>query len=131
MAQKAASLLPKLIEKQNSTVSQKRTKFNKANIYSTGELVSFCELCYECYRANEKCDYCNQVYLNSADDGEVDGKLWMSCDKCEKWNHPDCEIKFGKDAEYQSAAVESKRQQDEEVQADLNADKVNQIKSGA
>ena len=69
------------------------------------------------------CDYCNQVYLNSADDGEVDGKLWMSCDRCEKWNHPDCEAEYGKDPYYKAAAIESRRQQqDEEAAADLNAE---------
>jgi len=121
MAQKAASTLPQLGDKQASTVSNRKTKFFKVLIETTGENVVFCDLCYECFKANEKCDYCCQVYLNSADDGEVDGQLWMSCDKCEKWNHPDCEIKYGKDPEYRAAAEESKRQQDEEAAADLNA----------
>ena len=85
-------------------------------IPSTQEEVSFCALCYESFVMNDKCDYCYQVYLNSADDGEVDGQLWMSCDndKCLKWNHPDCEIKFGEDLEYVEAAKESKRLQEEE-----------------
>ena len=85
-------------------------------IPSTQEVVNFCEFCFESFLHNDKCDYCYQVYLNSADDGEVDGQLWMSCDnmKCQKWNHPDCEIKYGKDPEYRAAALESKRQQQEE-----------------
>ena len=39
----------------------------------------------------------------------------MSCDKCEKWNHPDCEIKYGKDPEYRAA--EEKRRADEAAEA--------------
>ena len=111
-AQRAANALPSLGDKQASTVSNKRQpKFTQVTIPSTQEVVDFCEFCYKSFEANDKCDYCYQVYLNSADDGEVDGQLWMCCDKCEKWNHPDCEIKYGKDPEYRAAAAESKRQQ--------------------
>ena len=87
-------------------------------------MVSFCEYCFDCYKRNEMCDYCNQVYLNSADDGEVDGQMWMSCDRCDKWNHPTCEAEYGTDPAYQAAAVESiKLTKEEEAAADLNAEK--------
>ena len=106
-AQRGANGLPAMGDKQTSTVSSKKPpKFNQVTIPCTQEVVSFCEFCYESFQHNEKCDYCYQVYLNSADDGEVDGQLWISCDneKCQKWNHPDCEIKHGKDPEYKAAA---------------------------
>ena len=112
-----AESLPTLGDKQASTVSNKKApKFNQVTIPLTQQVVSFCEYCFSVFQANEKCDFCYQVYLNSADDGEVDGKLWMSCDNedCLKWNHPDCEIEYGKDPEYAAAAQESKRQQQEE-----------------
>ena len=74
----------------------------------SSERVTFCEYCYECYRDNQKCDYCGQVYFSVADDSEVDGKDWISCDDCSKWNHPDCEILLGKDKRFVEAARSSK-----------------------
>jgi len=80
-------------EHQASLLSTtKKTKFTKVKLYLGTATVSFCEYCYQCYKANEKCDYCDQVYFSTAFDGEVDGKMWMDCDDCAKWNHPDCEI---------------------------------------
>ena len=35
--------------------------------------------------------------------------MWISCDKCEKWVHPDCEIEHGKDSAFRDAAIELKR----------------------
>ena len=86
-------------------------KFTKVKLLYSDEKVSFCELCYECFKANEKCDYCQQVYFSTKDDGAVDGKMWMCCDRCEKWNHPDCEIKYGKDPKYIEAAKQLKDQE--------------------
>ena len=37
--------------------------------------------------------------------------MWISCDKCEKWNHPDCEIEYGKDEVYREAARELRRRE--------------------
>ena len=48
-------------------------KFTKVKLLYSDEKVSFCELCYECFKANEKCDYCQQVYFSTKDDGAVDG----------------------------------------------------------
>ena len=98
--------------------NKKPVKFIQVTIPLTKQVVSFCEHCYKSVQDNEKCDFCYQVYLNLADDGEVDGKLWMSCDneECLKWNHPDCEIEYGQDPEFAAAAQESKLQQEEEYE---------------
>ena len=84
--------------------------------------MSLCDLCYQCFEANEKCDYCFQVYFSTADDGEVDGRMWISCDRCQKWNHPDCEIDLGEDEQYREAARELKRLTLEEEAAFLAAE---------
>lgn len=51
----------------------------------------FCDPCNKLFRANQKCDYCHQVYNDSAEDADMDGKDWIACDDCQKWNHADCE----------------------------------------
>ena len=66
--------------------------------------MKFCQWCNDCFKNNEKCDYCDQVYFSGADYAEVDGKDWINCDGCDTWNHPDCEIELGKDAFYREAA---------------------------
>ena len=88
--------------------------------------MSFCQYCFDCYKANEKCDYCSQVYFSKRDDGEVDGQMWMCCDLCEKWNHPDCEIEYGTDEVYKAAAILLKSEANEEAQRrDSLADQAN------
>ena len=71
----------------------------------TNEKVLFCEYCYACYKDNHKCDFCCQIYFSESVDGDVDGKLWIDCDRCEKWNHPECEIKYGSDPQFKAAAM--------------------------
>ena len=80
--------------------------------YQQNAEVFFCELCYKSYKAKEMCDYCYQVYFTKSDDGEVDGKMWISCDgkNCNKWNHPDCEILYGEDETQQNAASKLKQE---------------------
>lgn len=87
--------------------SRRQTRFFKVKVYN-GERVTFCEFCFDCYKQNQKCDYCAQVYFSVDKDSEVDGKDWISCDRCQKWNHPDCEIAHGKQEKYRAAAQESK-----------------------
>ena len=121
---------PGQAEKQNSVVSTKKTKFKKVQLPIRDEWVSLCELCYQCYAANEKCDYCLQVYFTTADDGEVDGKTWVACNSCDKWNHPDCEIEYGTDPVYREAAMEIKRQEELEAARELESYGQNQDNTG-
>lgn len=67
-------------------------------------VVTFCEHCHNLYKENYKCDYCAQVYFSAADDADMDGKHWIGCDGCAKWNHTDCEIERGTNKEYREAA---------------------------
>ena len=91
-------------ELQLSLQAQKKTKFTKVKLPVSKQEVSFCEHCHACYKQNKRCDWCSQVYFSDADDGDVDGKTWMMCDGCEKWNHPHCELKYGNDPEQKEAA---------------------------
>ena len=54
--------------------------------------VQFCELCVKLFNNKQHCDYCCQVYQDNDKDAEMDGKKWIQCDDCEKWNHTDCEV---------------------------------------
>ena len=49
------------------------------------------------------------MYFSAADDADMDGKHWIGCDGCAKWNHSDCEITRGINKEYRDAAEESLR----------------------
>jgi hypothetical protein len=83
----------------------------------------FCEHCFIKFNANMKCDYCYQVYYDAAEDAQMDGKDWIECTGCEKWNHTDCEIKLGTDKGMREVALEQNEQAarkdaDGEAQAD-------------
>jgi len=46
--------------------------------------------------------------------------MWVCCDVCDKWNHPDCEIEHGEDEQYRVAAAELKQNElDEAKQLEL------------
>ena len=49
-----------------------------------------CSTCADCYKKNQYCDFCKQVYYDGNSD-VTDGKEWLQCDSCYKWNHLDCE----------------------------------------
>lgn len=50
-----------------------------------------CQLCTEAYKKNQYCDFCKQIYFDG--NSEItDGKEWVQCEQCFKWNHPDCEV---------------------------------------
>jgi len=60
-----------------------------------------------------------------------DGKLWIGCNKCDKWNHASCEIAYGQDEDMKRVAeeeekAEEKRKQnpdaEEEIESDSNDD---------
>ena len=58
-----------------------RRKLNKTSFFW------LCIICSDAYKNNQYCDYCKQVYFLEA----ADGREWVECDKCLKWNHIDCE----------------------------------------
>ena len=117
-----------LTEENSLTEKGLELKFTQVKLQGREEWVSFCELCYQCYDANEKCDFCCQVYFSDADDAEVDGKMWISCDNedCLKWNHPDCEIQHGPDPEYREVATELRRQAIAKKEAEKAAANLNE-----
>ena len=52
------------------------------------------------------CDYCFQVYY---DDDVLDGKHWIGCSGCQKWNHTECEVNEGENKELRDLAEEFDR----------------------
>jgi hypothetical protein len=51
---------------------------------------SYCQECRRAFETGYFCDYCSQVYTLHSE--KVDGKKWIGCDFCERWNHLDCEL---------------------------------------
>jgi len=39
----------------------------------------------------------------------MDGKKWIECSKCLKWNHTDCEVEKGKDKDMKELAADFSR----------------------
>lgn len=73
------------------TTSVSSSSLQKVKLRDNTKVV-FCEYCIEAYKRNQKCDYCQQVYFDSADDADMDGKKWIECSRCKKWSHTDCEV---------------------------------------
>ncbi|CDW88518.1 UNKNOWN [Stylonychia lemnae] len=67
-----------------------RRKVNKSN-----QFMWLCELCSLAYKNNQFCTYCIQIYLDSGDYAETDGKEWVQCESCSKWEHTECEVASG------------------------------------
>jgi len=57
-----------------------------------------CKVCSDAFKNNQFCDFCKQVYFQG-DSNITDGKEWVQCDKCTKWNHNECEISANPDSE--------------------------------
>ena len=60
----------------------------------------------------------------------MDGKHWIGCDGCQKWNHTDCEITHGTNKEYREAAEDSQRKELEAPNAATGEDGAIQNKTG-
>lgn len=54
-----------------------------------------CQICSQAYKNNQYCHYCIQIYYDSADYAETDGKEWVQCENCSKWEHTECEVVNG------------------------------------
>lgn len=57
-----------------------------------------CQICADAYNKGQYCDFCKQVYYDGNSD-ITDGKNWLMCDQCNKWNHIDCESEINKNHE--------------------------------
>eukprot|EP00347_Sterkiella_histriomuscorum_P018818 403344053 len=64
-----------------------RRKLNKS-----GQFMWLCDLCSQAFKNNQYCTACYQIYLDSGDYAETDGKEWVQCENCNKWEHTDCEV---------------------------------------
>jgi len=51
----------------------------------------------------------------------MDGKDWIECTDCKKWNHTDCEVKEGKDKEMREVAAQLNKLIELENQKELEA----------
>ena len=47
----------------------------------------------------------------------MDGREWIQCEKCNKWNHTDCEVENGKDKDMREIVKEFSRKQTLEDEA--------------
>lgn len=54
-----------------------------------------CKPCSTAYKNNQYCDFCRQIYMETGENAETDGKEWVQCEQCEKWVHTDCEVSNG------------------------------------
>ena len=88
----------------------------KLNFADHKKIVYFCDECYKLYKKNQKCDYCFQVYYDSAEDADMDGQAWIECYKCYKWNHTKCEVDQGKDPHMVEIATKSLALSKEQVE---------------
>lgn len=61
----------------------------------------------------------------------MDGKNWIGCDGCSKWNHTDCEIAKGTHKEYREAAEVSQRLLALEIANEQNGASANNQDSAA
>eukprot|EP00211_Chloroparvula_japonica_P016102 CAMPEP_0119131932 /NCGR_PEP_ID=MMETSP1310-20130426/10962_1 /TAXON_ID=464262 /ORGANISM="Genus nov. species nov., Strain RCC2339" /LENGTH=200 /DNA_ID=CAMNT_0007122529 /DNA_START=128 /DNA_END=730 /DNA_ORIENTATION=- len=63
-----------------------------------GKHVLLCNACGLKYSKNQFCPYCYFVYSRSSknkhDDREA-GRQWLSCQRCQRWVHLDCEQRYG------------------------------------
>lgn len=70
-------------------------RFTHSNSYKY-ENLKLCEKCYEAYKLENYCFYCNAIYRNfQFNEQYYDRKKWILCEYCEKWQHMQCEEKKG------------------------------------
>lgn len=60
--------------------------------FSKGKFFWLCKVCSEAYNKNQYCCFCKQIYFDTAESAVSDGKEWIQCECCFKWNHTECEI---------------------------------------
>lgn len=54
---------------EEQSLTEKKPKFTTVKLpYGCNESVNFCCYCHECFKQNDKCDFCYQVYFSDAQD---------------------------------------------------------------
>lgn len=43
-----------------------------------------CKPCFEAYKANQYCHFCQQIYFDN-DSNANDDKDWIECEECKHW----------------------------------------------
>ncbi|CAD8185343.1 unnamed protein product [Paramecium pentaurelia] len=85
--------LQQLISCQNNNCQNKRKNLNETQI--KGKTLLLCNSCLYNYNSNNYCEYCIQIYDPNIG-YEMDDKQWIMCEKCNRWNHVECEQTQGK-----------------------------------
>ncbi|CAD8115504.1 unnamed protein product [Paramecium primaurelia] len=90
-------LYPKQLQQkiscQNNNCQNKRKKLNETQI--NGQTILLCNRCINNFNSNNYCEYCIQIYDPTLG-YEMDDKQWIMCEKCNRWNHVECEQSQGK-----------------------------------
>jgi hypothetical protein len=61
-------------------------------------LLLYCRPCSEAITLKQYCDYCKQIYRDTAHKNAiVDGEDWILCEECKRWTHIQCEAKNGRE----------------------------------
>jgi len=56
---------------------------------------SICKTCYDAYKRDQFCIYCQQIYVDDTTTASNDDKDWVGCEDCGRWNHIECEAENG------------------------------------
>ena len=60
-----------------------------------GQFFWLCSPCSAAYKNGQYCDFCRQIYMETGENAETDGKEWVQCESCVKWVHTECEVQNG------------------------------------
>jgi hypothetical protein len=63
-------------------------------------------LCSLAFKTKQFCDYCKQIYFDESEYQANDGKEWVECEGCKKWNHIECEVERNADPEFRKVIDE-------------------------
>ncbi|CAK87266.1 unnamed protein product (macronuclear) [Paramecium tetraurelia] len=85
--------LQQQISCQNNNCQNKRKNLNETQI--KGKTVLLCNRCLSNFHSNNYCEFCIQIYDPNLG-YEMDDKQWIMCEKCNRWNHVECEQSQGK-----------------------------------
>ncbi|CAK88632.1 unnamed protein product (macronuclear) [Paramecium tetraurelia] len=85
--------LQQQISCQNNNCQNKRKNLNETQI--NGQTTLLCNRCSINFTSNNYCEYCIQIYDPNLG-YEMDDKQWIMCEKCNRWNHVECEQSLGK-----------------------------------
>ena len=63
-------------------------------------------MCSHAFKNKQFCDYCKQIYFDESEYQANDGKEWVECESCKKWNHIECEVERNPDPEFRKVLDE-------------------------